>query len=179
MYLRRYFLSDVLFRRESGIGKFFGSDSFLWRRHAHHQGDVRRENDDNRYGQYAAVYQQYKDDFGNCDDRLCRRRNSSTEENKGFRRCRWGRQDGAKVTSVDPTGDDAISGEDISGNSSAEQDPGAADGSKVMETKRGVYEMVPLDENTDVKSYLQAPWSSEIRDVSAENRRECGIFLDV
>lgn len=66
------------------------------------------------------------------------------------------RQDGAKVTSVDPTGDDAISGEDISGNSSAEQDPGAADGSKVMETKRGVYEMVPLDENTDVKSYLQA-----------------------
>lgn len=66
------------------------------------------------------------------------------------------RQDGAKVTSVDPTGDDAISGEDISGNSSAEQDSSAADGSKVMETKRGVYEMVPLDENTDVKSYLQA-----------------------
>ena len=57
---------------------------------------------------------------------------------------------------MDPTGDDAISGEDISGNSSAEQDPSAADGSKVMETKRGVYEMVPLDENTDVKSYLQA-----------------------
>ena len=85
------------------------------------------------------------------------------------------RQDGAKVTSVDPTGDDAISGEDISGNSSAEQDPSAADGSKVMETKRGVYEMVPLDEDIDLSVDIATEVPEKIR---KQIGGEDAIFFD-
>ncbi len=53
-----------------------------------------------------------------------------------------------ETESSDGNGDG--NGDEISGDSRA------ADGSEILTTKRGVYEIVPLSEDTDVKAHLQA-----------------------
>ena len=63
--------------------------------------------------------------------------------------------DAAVVTSVDEEDETVISGEESGEDGNTEENQ-EADGSSVIETKRGVYEIVTLDENTDVKSHLQA-----------------------
>lgn len=74
--------------------------------------------------------------------------------------------DGAEVTKVgsddgassndESDGDGDITEEDAGGDEDGNEASEADDGSEILTTKRGVYEMVPLSEDTDVKTYLQA-----------------------
>lgn len=79
-------------------------------------------------------------------------------------------RDGAEVTKIgsnDSVTDDDENSADGDGSGEKENGDGdsneagdensqAADGSEILTTKRGVYEMVPLSEDVDVKAHLQA-----------------------